>query len=454
VIYSTFGNFSAPSYFVTLWNQSLIPSLSWSYTAGASYRFSAGQFAQLIFGGYDASRYQPNDVVFTLSADVTRDIVVGIQSISYSGESVIDLLPEPIYAFIESTDPNIWLPLNACLLFEQAFGLNYDNAAEKYLMNTTQFTTLSAANPSVSFTLASTITGGSTVDITLPFLAFGLKAAYPFVPNSTYYFPLKRAANSTQYTLGRTFLQEAYLTVDYEKGNFSVSQCTWVTGAEAQILPILSASYAVNSTNSTSPTTQTTQTVARKSSIAPILGGVLGGVALLLVVVALLWYRRRKHRQLKEHPDDTVKALALHELKHPDADKIFCTEEESAKGSMYNKSSGSVYTEHLADGNEIHQLSAEMEPTEMDSSSIRHELDGISPVIVAVDRRIPEQGEDSHSVGAGGQHLSPLGDRNSSGSVASTSRLLEKDIQPSPGRPLLSSRIESFAALKDRPAGA
>lgn len=302
-------------------------------------------------------------------------------------------------------------------------------------MNTTQFTTLSAANPSVRFTLASTITGGSRVDITLPFRAFGLKAAYPFVLNSTYYFPLKRSANSTQYTLGRTFLQEAYLTVDYEKGNFSVSQCTWVTGAKAQILPIHSASYALNNTNSASPTTQT---AARKSSVAPILGGVLSGVALLLVAITLIWYRRRKHQQLKEQQssDDTVKALTLHELKHPDADKIFCTEEES----------GSVCTEHLADGNEIHQLSAEMEPTEMNSSIIRHELDGMSPVIVTIDRRIPELGKDSHSIGTG-EHLSPLRDRNSSGSVANTSRLLGKDIQ---SRPLLSSRIESFAALKDQ----
>lgn len=107
LIYGTFGNHSVPSYFVTLRNKSLIPSLSWSYTAGASYRLSAGQYAQLIFGGYDTSRFQSNGVEFTISQDVTRDLVIGVQSILYTSATSSSLLSEPIYAFIESTDPNI-----------------------------------------------------------------------------------------------------------------------------------------------------------------------------------------------------------------------------------------------------------------------------------------------------------------------------------------------------------
>lgn len=40
VNYSTIGNFSAPSLFATLRSQQLIPSLSWSFTAGAKYRMT------------------------------------------------------------------------------------------------------------------------------------------------------------------------------------------------------------------------------------------------------------------------------------------------------------------------------------------------------------------------------------------------------------------------------
>jgi hypothetical protein len=38
VIYGTFGNYSAPSFFKQLADNGAIPGLSWSYTAGASYR--------------------------------------------------------------------------------------------------------------------------------------------------------------------------------------------------------------------------------------------------------------------------------------------------------------------------------------------------------------------------------------------------------------------------------
>ena len=49
------------------------------------------------------------------------------------------------------------------------------------------------------------------MDIVLPYASFDLLASYPRVLNATKYFPLKRAANESQYTLGRTFLQEAYV---------------------------------------------------------------------------------------------------------------------------------------------------------------------------------------------------------------------------------------------------
>jgi hypothetical protein len=72
-----------------------------------------------------------------------------------------------------------------------------------------QHSALLAANPSVTFVLADQESGGQTVSITLPYSAFDLMVEYPIVANPTYYFPLRKAENETQYTLGRTFLQEA-----------------------------------------------------------------------------------------------------------------------------------------------------------------------------------------------------------------------------------------------------
>lgn len=227
VNYSHIGNFSGPSLFTSLKTQKLIPSLSWSYTAGAKYRkfssfglpsltqltvlagLKSGGQAQLIFGGYDTSRFTQNPASFTLDNDISRDIVVGIQSISYSGTTQANLLPTPKYAFIESTDPNIWLPKDACEEFERAFGISIDKNSSLYLINSTQYTKLQATNPEITFTLGNGLTGGETVNVVLPFKALALPTKYPFTRNSTFHFPLKTAANDSQITLGRAFLQEA-----------------------------------------------------------------------------------------------------------------------------------------------------------------------------------------------------------------------------------------------------
>ncbi len=149
---------------------------------------------------------------FTMADDITRDLVVFLQSISYSGSSSATLLSNAIDIFIDSTDPNIWLPGEACDAFEKAFGLTLDSKSGLYIVNETYHNTLLGSHAQVSFRLSDVKSGGDTVTITLPYAAFDLTAEYPLVDNSSYYFPLKRANSSTQYTLGRTFLQEACVT--------------------------------------------------------------------------------------------------------------------------------------------------------------------------------------------------------------------------------------------------
>lgn len=159
----------------------------------------------------DTSRFTSNSVSFTLAEDITRDIVVAVSSISYSGTTQITLLQDPIYAFIDSTDPSLWLPAEACRLFEQAFGITVDNTTGLYLVNDSLHSDLLATDAEVTFQLSDSLTGGESVAITLPYSAFALQATYPKVENTSYYFPLREAANETQYTLGRAFLQEAYV---------------------------------------------------------------------------------------------------------------------------------------------------------------------------------------------------------------------------------------------------
>ena len=204
-----------PSFMSSLKNQSLIPSLSFGYTAGAKYRLKQ-VLGSLTLGGVDSSRFAPSNlsIPFTPdSSEAPRNMMVGIQSIKSVDESgkSTDLLPTGIMSFIDSTVPQIWLPLDACQAFEKAFGLTFDETSELYLVNSSLHDRLNSQNASFTFTFGATTTGGPTVDIILPYESFDqlVKPPTSGVANSSLYFPLRRAANDTQYTLGRTFLQEA-----------------------------------------------------------------------------------------------------------------------------------------------------------------------------------------------------------------------------------------------------
>ena len=98
----------SPSYLWSLKNQTLIPSLSWGYTAGAAYRLKK-VVGSLVLGGYDASRFTPNNMNFTFNSDDSRLLTVGIQTIQATNtlQGIMSLLPSGILALVDSTFPEI-----------------------------------------------------------------------------------------------------------------------------------------------------------------------------------------------------------------------------------------------------------------------------------------------------------------------------------------------------------
>ena len=66
------------------------------------------------------------------------------------------------------------------------------------------------------------------MEIELLYRASDLEICQSLTMNGTsHYFPLRRAQNETQYALGRTFLQQVCLIVDYDRNRFSVSQAVF-----------------------------------------------------------------------------------------------------------------------------------------------------------------------------------------------------------------------------------
>lgn len=212
------SNYNHPhqSVLASLKNNSMIPSLSWAYTAGIYNRALKG-FASLTFGGYDSSLVGSHNLTFQfgLGVDISRDLLVNLKGIQTDGQS---LLTDPIYAFVDSFVPYIWLPVSCCKRFEEAFGLVWDGINELYLVNDSLHESLVSRNPNITFTLSNQegnagTTSNQTIEIVLSYASFDLVANYPLlgtdINKTSGYFPLKRAANDTQYTIGRTFLQES-----------------------------------------------------------------------------------------------------------------------------------------------------------------------------------------------------------------------------------------------------
>jgi hypothetical protein len=256
--------------------------------------------SSLTLGGYDASRFVPNNLTFGFAPDNERDIVVGVVGIAAdtTTRNNINLLKRDTFTmYIDSTVAELYLPTEVCNAFEDAFGLTYDNATKLYLVDDLQHQTLLAENASITFSLGQNFATNSTVQITLPYAALDKEAKPPYrgLNQNSRFFPIRHAEKETQFVLGRTFLQEAYLIVDWERQNFSVSQIDWTYGGDEEIVSILSPSI----TGEPYPW----ENVSRRLSTGSIIAIAVGGGFVLAMIASVVGYcswRKRFNKRAAE----------------------------------------------------------------------------------------------------------------------------------------------------------
>lgn len=350
---------NTPSYMTQLKQQRKIPSVSFGFTAGAHYRFT-GMYASLTLGGYDTSKYEANNVTFIFAPDNERNVMVAIQSISTpsridSNPVATELLPNKVYAFIDSTVAELWLPLDACRAFEYEFGLIYDNKTDLYLINDTQHEILVERNASITLEMGQGPDSDSTVKITLPYAAFDLKASPPYlgIANESHYFPIRRG-NSSQYTLGRTFMQEAYITVDYEVSRFQLAQVVWDQTADQNLVAIPPANASTDASLWTSPSwdqgsDERAPSNGNNSTAVPdsssdssglgagaIAGIAVGAVALIAIAGFIFFYRRRQKRR-RAAAAAAAAALAVNSVESKPGSSSGSTDSQSKGATVYPK---------------------------------------------------------------------------------------------------------------------
>ena len=404
----TSENDQFPSFLGSLRQQNLIPSKSWGYLAGASYySFPISAFGSLTLGGYDSSRLnESSNLTLAGGSDPYRPFLLGIESIT-SGDS--SLLLEPIITALDSVVSQIWLPVSACKAFESAFGLVWNETYELYLLDESQHSALVAKNSSITFTLSTGIGNSSDrLEITLPYAAFDLKASPPLAGNETvYYFPLKQAANETQYTLGRTFLQEVYIVADFDHGLITLYKAVYPDSS----VPSNIVTICPPDSTTCNPPSQST---SHKLSTGAIVGVAVGATAILLCIgVAVGIKVRRKKRRDVTTPTETAEATSFagavvsekpeldgtqtqhprNELEAPIGyrDETLKGEFDSGQTSPYQtlssdgltslstrkertNSSGHGLSE--SGGAELHEMSGQYNSPELEGNSIVYELHG------------------------------------------------------------------------------
>ncbi|CCX07371.1 aspartic peptidase domain-containing protein [Pyronema domesticum] len=293
-----------PSFLSSLHDNGTIPTKSFGYTAG-NYRKLRGTTLDVVLGGSNLGRYTPNNATFQLNAN--QDPVASLKGLTVSATGVPSwgggshiLLTEPVNVRIDSSTPFMWLPLEVCKAFEAAFGLTWNSTNNLYLLNDTNiYNDLKQLNITFTFSLGTGPADPAPATIQVPYSTFDLDISWPYVNTrqDMKYFPLKRSSNPDQYTLGRSFLQEAYMIVDFQRGNFSVHQALFPPEQD-QIVAILPPGSDTNpgKKNSTLP-------------IGAIIGIAIGGAAIvILFICGLIWHRRKK---AKTHEPDNEGAMAM-----------------------------------------------------------------------------------------------------------------------------------------------
>ncbi|KAG5960868.1 hypothetical protein E4U57_008014 [Claviceps arundinis] len=295
-----------------------IPSYSYGYTAGASYR---GVIGSATLGGYDAARFVPHDNIFPMeqTEGAPRPRVRGIEisaknsSLPAGWPSATRLLMtynQTFTAVIDTTTPYLWFPAAICDAFTKALNLSYNDTLGFYTLTNEQYVNFTAPTNSLSlkfsfsskdnndnFGLPLNVPG--VVNITLPIQSFVSLLQYPFM-NATIrqddpavpYLTLRKGIGEN-FIIGNAFLQESYIITRYDSSAFSIHQARFpldpIGGAQLQAI------YQPPDSPFPPPVNPNVSTGLSTGAMVGIAVGVVAFVSLLLL--AGFYYRRHRHQQ-------------------------------------------------------------------------------------------------------------------------------------------------------------
>ncbi|KKY13148.1 putative peptidase a1 [Diplodia seriata] len=255
-------------------------------------------FGSLVLGGYDSARFDnKSQITVPFNGDDEKDLTIQVNTIS-TNISSDPLTTAAMNLVIDSTIPYLYLPESSYQLFEKAFGLEWNDTVELYLINETHYDNLVKQSAELKFNVGTI----NTTEIVFPIAAFLLTASFPLLgddSSTSYYFPIKRTNDKETFTLGRAFLQEAYIIYDYERSFFTLAPCTWPSDTAASppsaptIIPSVNETSSHDSDNNNHNTTNDTAGLSAAAIAGAAIGGIVAGL-LLATLLACIWLRRRR----------------------------------------------------------------------------------------------------------------------------------------------------------------
>lgn len=214
---SSFGNATIS----TAYNGNHIPSISFGLHIGSVEPEIEGS---LVFGGYDSSRCITDPIVsdtasfnlVDISLNVSRGEsaflnttakqVTGLLKIDGASSSGVEILPEPGF-------PYMYLPRDTCDAIAAHLPVSYNADFNLYLWDkdSPAYLDIVSSPHTLTFSFSN---NGETETINVPFALLNLTLDSPLTARPTPYFPCSpwTATSDVPYTLGRAFLQAAFLS--------------------------------------------------------------------------------------------------------------------------------------------------------------------------------------------------------------------------------------------------
>lgn len=322
-----------------------------------------------------------------------RDLSLWVKSINVFANSTDDnqrttVSATPFNAIVDSGVSPFFLPQAVCDSFAKYLELRYNNTLDMYLVNETEHNRLENDSPSMEITLSNEAVGGKDVTILLPYASLELRMSreYPNATTWSRYFPIRPAKSPDQYTLGRVFLQEAYLVANYERRNFSIAQRAY-DSEKPRIIPIRD------------PARPATDDISNAATY----GLIAGGCALAGILILLLVWRCQRRRSKRSGDAESGKSGST----------IGKLELDSTQRTLYELDKGNEVFELTGKPSRVEAINPDMKCAFDDEVELRETIgpfempanESVEPMSPATDEGMARPGPSTNSSGSSTQYM-------------------------------------------------